>query len=80
MGGVKVTMAIPYPSLCQSLVKQGSIFTGKAIGVILDALVFISGDGDADIFFRLGEVLLGILGDSIEVAKGADSGIGFTGG
>jgi len=77
MGGVKVAMAISYPAIYHSLLKEGGIFTGKAISIILDVLIPFLRNGVADVFFGLGEVLLSICGNSIKVTKGTDISIGL---
>lgn len=77
MGDVEVAVAVPYPPFSHPLVEQGGIVADKAIGVVLDALVCIARDSVANVFFCLGEVLLGVLGDGIKAAEGTDSGAGF---
>ena len=62
-------MTVPYPAIPDPLVKQGGVFLNKIIGVVLHEMVLFRGNGVADVFCGLGEVLICVLADGVKIAE-----------
>ena len=78
MSGMKIAMAVPYFPLSYSFIEQAGVTVNEVIGVILNMLIILGGNGNANLFFGLSEVLIGILANNIQFAEGGNFSICFS--